>query len=184
MPLPAITYQSLSDLVKNWMKTNCANIANYGGMHACVKDGFKFEAGSSGGSAYVEKVTGVISSPVKFAIPTSKVDTDMTAFLQVIGSPSGIITPEDFYPYLNNLACFAATKLAFVSSRYNKDAYSLVKYLIYWANESDWIKNVPSVEKMIDVSDTKLIIENLISIMVRNEGYIRVVPVKISYTLS
>ena len=37
---------------------------------------------------------------------------------------------------------------------------------------------------MIDVSDTKLIIENLISIMVRNEGYIRVVPVKISYTLS
>lgn len=188
MALDLVTYESLRNVVVNWIKSNCSNIVNYNGINNSVKNGYSYQIGSSSsGSAYSERAIGTISSPLTSAISASQVDTDMNNFWTLIGSPSGNISPDNFYKIINDLCCFCATKLAFITSQSNNSNASSVKYLIYWANNNNYkfqevISSSSLKLHLIKASDVNMLISNLINMMCTIEGTIRIVPCKYNFS--
>lgn len=187
MPLPTdLTYNELKNTVTNWIKTNCMNISNYGAISSAVKSGYQYTIGTFGGGAYTEKATAIISSPLNEPTSASQVDIDMNEFWTIIGSPSGYISPYTFYPFINNMVSFCCTKIAYIYSQPNKSGNSL-KYLIYYPQNKTWKFYTPIVEseyRLIDASDTDTFWKNLIEMVSRKEGYIRVLTTQYRFTLS
>lgn len=188
MTIVNVTYETIRDTVKNWVKSNCSNITNYDGMSSAVKNGYSYTIGSSGKTAYTESATATLSSSLT-SVTTSQVDTDMNTFWSLIGSPSGVIAPDMFYKFINDMACFCATKLAFITSQSGNASSSSVKYLIYWSANTNWNYNV-KIDKStvsqhyISASDVSMLWQNIIDMMTRVNGNIRVIPCKYTFTLS
>lgn len=189
MAIENITYESIRDTVKNWIKSNCSNITNYAGMSSAVKNGYSYTIGSSGSNAYTETAKATLSSSLSSATNASQVDTDMNTFWNLIGSPSGNITPDNFYKFINDMACFCATKLAFITSQTGNANSSSVRYLIYWTSNNNWnfdiyIDKSTATHHYIIANDVNTFWKNIIDMMTRVDGNIRVIPCKYTFTLS
>ena len=193
MSLENITYQSVVDTVKTWIKSNCSNIANYSGMSNAVKNGYSYTIGSSSsGEAYSETASCSLTSSITGAVAESVVDTDMTNFLTTIGVTSLLsqyINPTQFYKFINDMCCFCCTKLAFVTSQTGNANTSSVKYLIYWSANTNYNYDINIVSSsdtgyLLNASDVNEFWQNIVDMMVRINGNIRVLPVKYNYSLS
>lgn len=192
MSLGNITYQSIVDTVKTWIKSNCANIANYSGMNNAVKNGYVMNIGSSSvGTEYSESASCSLTSPITSAVSSSTVDTDMSNFLTSIGASSLLsqnVNPTQFYKFINDMCCFCCTKLAYVTSQQNTTTSS-VRYLIYWSGNTSYtytqnIVNSSDVNLLINASDVNTMWQNIVDMMTRISGNIRIVPVSYTFSLS
>ena len=193
MSLGNVTYQAVVDTVKTWIKSNCANIANYSGMSNAVKNGYSYTVGtSSSGDAYSEAATCSLSSSITGAVASSTVDTDMTNFLSTIGASSILsqnINPTQFYKFINDMCCFCCTKLAFVASQTGNASSSSVRYLIYWTGNTSYTYTInvaasTATNYVINASDINKVWQNIVDMMIRINGNIRVLPVNYTYSLS
>ena len=194
MSLGSITYGTIVDAVKTWIKSNCSNIANYSGMSNAVKNGYSYTVGtSSAGAAYSESATCSLSSSITAAVGASTVDTDMNNFLSTIGVTSTMLSqnvnPTQYYKFINDMCCFCCTKLAFVTSQTGNASNTSVRYLIYWTGNTAYNYNISIASStatayVCNAADFNKIWQNLVDMMVRISGNIRVLPVKYTYSLS
>lgn len=191
--IETITYSQIIDVVKNWIKSNCSNITNYNGMNNCVKNGYSYTVGSSGSNAWVESATASLSSSITGAVSSGTVDTDMSTFLSTIApSISDLnvsVTPDNFYKFINDMCCFCCTKLAYVTSQSGNASTSFVRYLIYWSGNTTWSYNItinPSEVQnyFIIASDINVFWQNIVDMMTRISGNIRVLPVRYTFSLT
>lgn len=190
-----ITYEILKNTVVNWIKANCSNITDYDGMNDCVKNGSTFKVGENVENSYKETVYYTIQSPLNGPTNPNIVDNDINAFHSLIGSPTGTIPEDKFYDYINDLALFCCTKLAFITSQYCNGMMNTVnpndnvKYLIYFQQNDDFSSKIyidrSSAESyIIKAKDVNMLWKNVIDMFVKNNGYIRVVKVGCSFELS
>ena len=88
MALQNITYNEIVETVKNYIKTNCMNIANFGAIPAAFKAGYTLSGNiSSSGDRYTSKYVVTITRAVT-QVASSVVDTDMNNFLTTINAVS------------------------------------------------------------------------------------------------
>ena len=188
-----IKYIQIIDTVKNWIKSNCVNITNYDGMNNCVKNGYSYTVGTSGSTDYVETASASLSSSLTGPVAASIVDTDMDAFLSTLNSSINDwninVTPNNFYRFINDMCCFCCTKLAFVTSQSGNANTSSVRYLNYWSGNTNYtytqkIINSSDVNFLINSSDVNVMWHNIVDMMTRISGNIRVLPVRYTFTLS
>lgn len=190
-----ITYRDLKDIVVNWIITNCSNITDYDGMHDCVKNGMTFKIGEHKGNSYKEVVTYTIQSPLNGPTSITTVNNDMDLFYSSIGSPDGEIPENKFYEYINDLVLFCCTKLGFITSQYANGVNNTVnptdnvKYLIYFQENNDfsnkiYIDSSSLNSYIIKAKDANMLWKNIIDMLTKINGYIRVVRVGCSFELS
>lgn len=202
-----VSYESLKNTVIDWLKSNCKNITDYSNIEPCFKNGSTIQVANvvngTEGPMYKENVYYTIQSPLTGPTAANVVDSDMNSFYTSIGSPNGNIPEDQFYNYINDLACFCATKLAFITSqditckkdtnytppsdregmdRYIVDTNMIKKYLIYFPSNNSFVekKNIlPSsaVSYLIKAEDVNMLWKNIIDMMIRINGCIRVLKV-------
>ena len=168
MPLAKITYQTIVNQVKNWIKANCKNINNYGSISAQFKpDWGKTETVLSGSGYTGTSNISIINDTAINSVSASIVDTDMTNFLNTLGLKDKLnntITEPDFYHFIQDMISFMCTKCAFATSQYAQSERHLIyknsnttfntTYTMSFINGADIInaKDVTDIMKtMIDV---------------------------------
>lgn len=191
MTLGPITYQNIVDTVKTWIKANCVNITNYAGMSACVKNGYSYQIGSSGSSAYIETAKASLSSQI-IQLSASIVDSDMSNFLISVGASSFLntnVSQDNFFKFISDMVCFCGTKLAYATSQSNNSSTSTVRYLIYNNLNSTYNYKINIVQssattEILKANDTAVFLNYIIDLINQIGNNIRVVPCKYTFTLS
>lgn len=148
MLLNDITYNTVINTVKNWIKNNCINIANWNSIPACFKQGYSNTTVISGNGTIQSTCTINIVKYVSQVSGTT-VDTDINNFLNNIGLSNKLnenIDNSEFINFINNIVNFCATRLCFTVSQYSEN-----KYLIY----SNLSVTIPKIA-MNDFEDFKL----------------------------
>ncbi len=183
MPIQNITYQTLVDLVKNYIKTNCKNISDFASISSVMKSGYSTSATiSSAGDGYTSSYTCTISKAVA-QVDTSTVDTDMTNFLSTIGVSSKLSSniPEgEFIKFFNDMVSFCSTKMAFATSQ-----FTTTKYLIYNTGSTSYASTVTignnTARQLIKVTDITTITNMLTSVMKQT---LRTIPCTYTYSFA
>lgn len=203
--LQTITYQELVNIVKNWIKSNCINITNYGSISAAAKPGYSYTvanvysyqsavmAGGRGNpvSHYVahnEVTKATLTSPVVQAT-TAQVDSDMTAFLTKIGANSYLTTrvsEVNFYNFITDMVSFCCSKVCFLVSQSGNANNTSLRYLVYNPSQATYnstvnITSSSSVNAVITASSTLQMVNSLITLI--KQG-IRVLPCKYTYSIT
>ena len=167
--IKSITYRTIVDLVKKFIKENCSNITNYSGINASFKNGYtKTYTLDGGNSAATSYYTDTLTANGVSEVSTSTVDTDMNNFLNTIGLTNLLdnnITDSEFLDFINNIIIFASTKMTF---RVSQLAQSTI-YLVYDTDNKTY-SNTEMIEKghmykIIEASDAIEIFENLFNII-------------------
>ena len=129
--LQSITYQTIVDAVKTYIKTNCANITNFAGIPNVFKNGYSNKITISGGNAAATCYCTVTLSANEISqATTTDVDNDMTAFLQsiipvaVLSQP---ITDSELIKFINDMTIFCSARMTYSTSIYNTGT----SYLVY-----------------------------------------------------
>lgn len=182
MSLANITYNEIIEAVKNYIKTNCTNIANYSSIPACFKSGYT-ASGQIAGNATANSTYSVSITKAVAQVNDSTVDTDMTNFINSLGLGNKLTTncsANNFFNFMNNMISFCSTKLAFATSQYSTN-----KYLIYYTNNSSY-KDVYNIEeekiiRLIYASDIHQMLNAVFNIAKQN---IRNVPCTYSITVA
>lgn len=180
MPLQNITYDEIVQLVKNYIKANCINIANYSSLPACYKPGYKPKIQFAGKQGYAAYHTDILLNPI-FQVSASTVDTDMNNFLTTIkinDKLSDNIPTSEYINLINDMVSFCSSKCCFTISQYDSG-----KYLVYnQATGFISIKELTTDEvlKIIEVEDIKDILNSLIQVINQN---IRVTPATYNISL-
>ena len=192
MILGNFTYNQLALIVRQWIISNCHNFDAYFTMHKCVKDGSKiklFTQTDPNGLAYTEEVYMTISSPLR-RHTTDTVNSELNRFLthDCNVNLSDIVTEDNFFSCINNLMCFCATKLAFITSQYGPNPTDTVKYLINHTENTQYTyysEILPSEEEicMIKALDVIIFIGRLLELMTRKNGNIRTLNVKATLSI-
>lgn len=184
--LKNITYQTIVDAVKTYIKNNSANIANFAGIPAAFKSGYSSIITISGGNAAATCYCTVsISGNAVTQATTTNVDNDMSSFLQTIGATSLLsqnIKSSELIKFVNDITIFCANRLYIASSIYN----SGTNYLIYSPYQSGSYSDVEtvstgSVDKQIDYTDATSIVNAIVN---TTKQVIRCIPIQYSENYS
>lgn len=181
MALGTLTYNDIINGVKSYLKSNCKNISNFGGMDACFKNGF-VTSGQIAGNAtattnYRVNITRAISQ-----VSSGTVDTDMTNFLSSIGvsNVNATLTADVFFNFINDMISFISTKCAFTVSQYSSN-----RFLIYWTGNTTYANtykiNSSAQEKISQSGDIHQMLNAIFNIAKQN---IRCIPVQYNITLT
>ena len=182
MTIQNITYQTLVDLVKNYIKTNCVNISNFDSINSTMKSGYSTSANiSSNGGGYTSKYTCTISKAVS-QVASSVVDTDMTNFLNTINVSNKLssnIAEGEFINFINDLVSFCSTKMGFAVGQ-----FTTAKYLIYNTStsySSTVTINNDTARQLIKATNATSIVNMLINVMKQS---LRNIPCTYTYSFS
>ena len=184
MPIANITYNTVVNHVKSWIKSNCTNISNYNGINEVFKTGW---ASSPDITLASPEYTGTCIAKITRAVPqatTSNVDTDMTNFCDTYGITSRLnnnIPPSEFYHFIQDMISFICTKCVYATSQFEQGT----RYLIYYPSNTSYSTtfNISSTDavKIIKASDVTSLMTTMITVANQN---IRCIPCKYSWTLS
>lgn len=182
MSLANITYNEIIEAIKNHIKANCTNIANYGSIPACFKSGYT-ASGQIAGNAAAKSTYSVSITKAVAQVDASTVDTDMTNFINGLGLGNKLSTncsANNFFNFMNNMISFCSTKLAFATSQYSTD-----KYLIYYTANTSY-KDVYNMEeekaiRLIYANDVHQMLNAIFNIAKQN---IRNIPCTYSITVA
>lgn len=183
MTLQNITYQTLVDVVKNYIKTNCVNISNFASINSTMKAGYSTSATiSSSGAGYTSNYTCTISKAVS-QVSSSTVDTDMTNFLTTIGVSNKLssnIAEGEFIKFFNNMMSFCSTKLGFATGQFTTS-----KYLIYNTSATTYSSTVTinndTARQIVKASDITSITNIITTVMKQT---LRNIPCTYTYSFS
>lgn len=136
MSLGTITYSQMVDLVKNWIKTNCTNISNFGSIPSCFKSGYSVSGKCSHpngcpseGRGVYDKYTITISGNIVSEVATSTVDSQMSSFWSTYCGSLNVnlnITAENYIAFMQDMVSFCSGRVFMAVSEYSAN-----KYLIY-----------------------------------------------------
>lgn len=178
--LQSITYQTIVDAVKNYIKSNCINITNFAGISNVFKSGYSVNVTVPGGNAAATAYCNIyINGNNIVQATTTNVDDDMNSFLTQIGATdilSQNITDSEFIKFMNDMVIFCTTKMAYSTSIYAVST----KHLIYVTSQTSY-ENVEAISasghsgKEIDLSDATSIINDIVNTAKRS---IRCLPVQ------
>lgn len=182
--IQSITYNTIINNIKTYIKNNCVNITNYAGLPSAFLSTYSNTVTISGGNAAATcYCTITASSNYIVQASTSDVDTDMTNFCNTIGLTSYLNDPvkdTEFVKFMNDIINFCGTKLAFSTSIYNSN-----RYLIYNKNQTTYgttyTINAGSANKIIGTTDVTTAINTL---MTEVNKVIREIPVQYSLNYS
>ncbi len=170
MTIAAITYQQVVDIVKNWIKANCVNIANFAGMDGHFKSGWtsgkiRFEGNDTSPSCYTVTLSGNAVSQVA----ASTVDTDMTNFLSSCGltNLSQNIPASEFLDFIKNMVVFCSTKISLTASEYVSKTYIIYDTANTTYNDKYNI-DTNDAKKMMLATDIIQIMNNIITLVRQN----------------
>lgn len=170
--LANITYRTIVDWVKTYIKSNCVNITNYSGINNSFKKGYTktytLDGGNEDASCYY---TYTLSSNGVVQATSTDVDNDMNNYLKSIGADILLdtrVNDSEFLDFINNMVIFVCTKMTF---RVSQLAQSTI-YLVYDKDNTKY-SNIESVEKghmfkIIEADDVLEIFNNLFSIIKSN----------------
>ena len=183
MALQNITYNEIVETVKNYIKTNCMNIANFGAIPAAFKAGYTLSGNiSSSGDRYTSKYVVTITRAVT-QVASSVVDTDMNNFLARINVANKLnnnVPASEFINFINDIVSFCSTKLCFATSQYNGN-----RYLIYYTANTSYSSivsiNTNESNKIVQANDVNSILNMLLNVIKQN---IRNIPCTYNIALS
>lgn len=139
MTIPSnITYTSIINIIKNYIKSNCLNVSNFAGIPNQYKTGYTRVIGSASANYIGEGARATIANPVT-EVTASTVDSDMATFLTNIGiSSSALSYPVDdssFTPLFTNLAIFCTARVCYAMSN-SSNSGTDAKILVYYTGNS------------------------------------------------
>ena len=129
MSLGTVTYGTLIDQVKNWIKTNCINIANYSGLPACFKSGYSATGNcTSTGHAgyYTSQYTVTIASGAVAQVTAATVDTQMTSFWNDYCGGISVslnVTPTNYFAFIQDMTSFCSARVYMANSEFSTNSY-------------------------------------------------------------
>lgn len=183
MPIANITYNTVVNQVKNWIKSNCTNISNFGGINGVFKSGWTSSGTTLTSPQYTGTYTVTISRAVTQAT-AANVDTDMTNFCNDKGITNKLSTnipPAEFYHFIQDMISFMCTKCVYATSQYAQGT----RYLIYYPSNTSYSTtfNISSTEatRLAYASDVTSLMTTMITVVNQN---IRCVPCKYSWSFS
>lgn len=193
MTLPTnVTYSTMIDQVKQWIKTNCINIANFGSLPACFKSGQTAASGSctSTGHAdyYNSTYTVKVSSNAVAQVAASTVDTQMTNFWTDYCGNINInlnITPTNYLAFIEDMTSFCSARVYIACSEFSQN-----RYLIYNDGAATYVNNrqltsSQQAYKLITATDIAYTSQGiLINIINAVNQTLRLRPVYYSVTLT
>lgn len=184
MSIGNITYGTVVNLVKNWIKTNCVNITNFAGIPSVFKSGYTSStvfagAGTAAVATYIYNLTGnAISS-----VGVSTVDNDMNNFITTIGINDKLNQPipaSEFINFINDMVSFCSTKVCFTTSQFHN-----VGYTVYYPQNTAYssVVTLPTNFdiKVIEATDAIKILNSLFGVIQQN---IRNVTCRYSHDLT
>lgn len=186
MPIQPISYSTVVNTVKNWIKTNCLNISNYASMHASVKNGYILTVGTRMTGTILQTARGIVKNGLTGPIASTQVDLDMTSFLNHIGNPTGNITPDNFYNFINNMAAFCYTNIVYIASKGEANSNTAYKYLVYKPNNSQWRNTIQlntDITNLIEANEINTFCENLVKILTTIEKDFDVIPIQYTFDI-
>lgn len=188
MPIQTISYLTIINTVKNWIKTNCQNVANYNGMHGCVKNNYVITIASKRTGSYTETAKATTYNGLSGAISAAQVDSDMNSFINYLGNPSGNVTADNFYSFINNMAAFCFTNVAYINAPASIDFNNPVKYFVYKPNNTVWRNIMPlpfeNIDlNLIDAVEINLFWQNIIKTMSTMENGFNIIPIQLRFEI-
>lgn len=165
MTIASVTYQSLVDVVKNWIKTNCSNISNYANIPTTFKAGYQSKVRYAGNDTSPSSYTITISGNAVTSATTANVDSDMTAFLSSCGltNLAQNIPASEFLDFIKDMVVFCSTKLVIVGSQ-----LSTTKYLCYDTSNTTYndkfALDTNQAYKMMEATDITTLLSNIITL--------------------
>ena len=134
--LQSITYQTIVDAVKTYIKTHCENITNFDNIPNIFKNGYTNTLTISGGNDTATCYCTVTLSGGEISQATATdVDNDMTAFLQSI-IPTNVLqqsmTDSELIKFINDMTIFCCARMCYSTSIYDTSK----KYLVYNKSQS------------------------------------------------
>lgn len=166
MTIGTITYQTLVDVIKTAIKSNCINIYNYAGIPASYKAGYTNKVLYAGsGTASLSYYTCTIKSNDIKSVTSSTVDTDMTAFLSSCGltNLAQNIPASEFLDFIKDMVVFCSTKLVMVGSQ-----LSTAKYLCYDTSNTTYNNkfalDTNQAYKIMEATDITTLLSNIITL--------------------
>lgn len=183
MPIANITYSTVVNQVKNWIKTNCSNISNYAGINSAFKPGYISTGVTLSSPQYTGTYTVSISTSISQA-SASNVDNDMESFCNLYNITNKLntnIPADEFYHFIQDMISFICTKCAFTCSQYAQGT----RYLIYYPNHTTYstVFSISSTEtkRLAQSNDVKSLMETIISVVNQN---LRTIPCQYTWSLS
>ena len=182
--IESITYATIINNIKTFIKTKCVNITDYGNIPGEFKSGYTNVITISGGNAMATCYC-TITSAGNYVVQatTSDVDTDMTNFCNAIGLTPYLnqtVKDTEFIKFMNDIIAFCSAKLAFATSVYNSN-----RYLIYNKNQTTYgttyTINEGSANKIVELTDVTSAINKL---MTDINNLIREIPVIYAFNYS
>ena len=173
-----ITYSEVITHVKNWIKSNCKNITDYGNISTVFKTGWsKSETvlSANGGDVHYTGIAtiSIKSGAVEQATATN-VDNDMNAFITNVCKLSSSdlnknIPEKDFYHFIQNMISFICTKCAYATSQFSQNE----KHLIYETKNTTYnttfIDISSSIEKkLIEALDATSLMQTMFDVVNQN----------------
>lgn len=164
MPIQNITYNTIINEVKNWIKTNCINISNYNSLPACFKPGYNTKTDIGGiNSEYPASLYCKILNSVPQAT-TADVDTDFNNFISSIGltNINTKCSANNYLAFMNDIVIFLSDHLIFTTSQFSTN-----KYLIYRKNSSyakRYILEEEAELRLITAEDIVSILDTVVNI--------------------
>lgn len=173
MPIANITYKSVVDEVKNWIKANCKNISNYASIKGEFKSGWsKSEPTISGGkTTKTWKITLTSGGVISYSV--SDVDNDMKTFCEnycglTTDKMSKRVSEDEFYHLVQNMISFICTKCNFVCSQYAQET----RYLVYKKDNNSFSTtfNISSdkTQRLIYAMDAKSLMATMLDVVNQN----------------
>ena len=193
MSLGNMTYGTVVDTVKNWIKTNCTNISNYSGMSTGIKSGYNYTVSTysiaieTQTTVYTETAKGTMTNSLA-EVSSSVVDTDMNNYLYQIGIYNRLsenISINNLYKFIDDIVIFCCSRVYFITNQTSNTNSSTIRYRIYKTGTVNY-KNTSIIGSsqnflLVEAAPTKLFLDNLINYIKSN---IRVESCKYTYTVS
>lgn len=183
MPIANITYGTIVNQVKNWIKSNCKNISNYGGINAVFKKGWSKSESTINAPGYQGTCTIAITSYVPQASGTN-VDNDMASFCNTYNISNKLntyVSEDEFYHFIQNMISFLCTKCVLTCSQFAQGT----SYLVYDPTNTTFNTtfNITSNEqqRLIYSLDVTSLMATMVDVVNNN---IRCEPCKYSWSLS
>lgn len=183
MPIANITYGTIVNQVKDWIKSNCTNITNYNGINSVFKSGWSKSDSTVNAPGYKGTCSIKITKYIPQATATN-VDNDMTSFCNTYKITSQLnnnIAEDEFYHFIQNMISFICTKCVMTCSQFAQGT----TYLIYDKDNTTFNTtfNITSDEqqRLIYAVDVTSLMTTMIDVINNN---IRCEPCTYSWTLS
>lgn len=172
MPIVSdIKYETIVNQVKNWLKTNCVNITNYGGMEEQFKSswvGREMKSWKYGSGSYRSITTITKSVPQASA---SNVDNDMKAFCdayKISNKLQKYVSEAEFYEFIQDMISFMCTRCRVACSQLVQSK----EYLVYIPGTTDYseVFDITSEEQqnVIDAEDVLSLLRTMVNVVHRS----------------